>query len=140
MFDQYFQLGYRLRKHYLSPRVVLCLSTGQFLPPLDRKSLYSLQYSMLPAERAGVYEVWKRLTESAPTRDSGTDAQLPPQRDYTATACTSPSLLGAIERITTDTKIADVRTRRIASNADANDASPKLQLRFVPDLHITQLL
>ncbi|KAL8950706.1 MAG: hypothetical protein Q9222_003265 [Ikaeria aurantiellina] len=72
MFDQYFQLGYRIRKHYLSPRVVLCLSTGQFLPPLDRKSLYSLQYSMLPAQRAGVYEVWERLTEptSAVTQDS----------------------------------------------------------------------
>ncbi|KAI4119940.1 MAG: hypothetical protein LQ345_000199 [Seirophora villosa] len=66
MFDQYFQLGYRLRKHYLSPSVVFCLSTGQFLPPLHRKSLYSLQYSMLPAERASIYEVWRRLTEASP--------------------------------------------------------------------------
>ncbi|KAL8633312.1 hypothetical protein Q9189_001033 [Teloschistes chrysophthalmus] len=67
MFDQYFQLGYRLRKHYLSPGVVICLVTGQFLPPLHRKSLYSLQYSMLPTQRAGIREVWKRLTESPPT-------------------------------------------------------------------------
>ncbi|KAI4097143.1 MAG: hypothetical protein LQ344_000553 [Seirophora lacunosa] len=66
MFDQYFQLGYRLRRHYLSPSVVFCLSTGQFLPPLHRKSLYSLQYSMLPAERASIYEVWRRLTEASP--------------------------------------------------------------------------
>ncbi|KAL8768452.1 MAG: hypothetical protein Q9209_005358 [Squamulea sp. 1 TL-2023] len=66
MFDQYFQLGDRLRKHYLSPSVVYCLSTGQFLPPLHRKSLYSLQYSMLPAQRASIKEVWSRLTETSP--------------------------------------------------------------------------
>lgn len=66
MFDQYFQLGQRLRKHYLSPSVVFCLATGQFLPPLHRKSLYSLQYSMLPAQRAGIREVWQRLTETSP--------------------------------------------------------------------------
>ncbi|KAL8654880.1 MAG: hypothetical protein Q9210_001232 [Variospora velana] len=65
MFDQYFQLGHRLRRHYLSPSVVLCLTTGQFLPPLHRKSLYSLQYSMLPAERASIHEVWRRLTEAS---------------------------------------------------------------------------
>lgn len=63
MFDQYFQLGHRIRKHYLSPSVVLCLATGQFLPPIHRKSLYSLQYSMLPARRAGIQEVWSWLTE-----------------------------------------------------------------------------
>ena len=63
MFDQYFQLGQRIRKHYLSPGVLLCLATGQFLPPVHRKSLYSLQYSMLPAQRAGIWEVWGRLTE-----------------------------------------------------------------------------
>ena len=67
MFDQYFQLGHRLRKHYFSPSVVLCLATGQFLPPLHRKSLYSLQYSMLPAQRAPISEVWNRLTEASPT-------------------------------------------------------------------------
>ncbi|KAL8658250.1 MAG: hypothetical protein Q9226_001132 [Calogaya cf. arnoldii] len=65
MFDQYFQLGYRLRKHYFSPSVVYCLSTGQFVPPLHRKSLYSLQYSMLPARRASIKEVWTRLTEAS---------------------------------------------------------------------------
>lgn len=70
MFDQYFQLGYRIRKHYLSPSVLLCLATGQFLPPIHRKSLYSLQYSMLPARRASVLEVWTRLTESSPFTSS----------------------------------------------------------------------
>ena len=67
MFDQYFQLGQRIRKHYLSPNVLLCLATGQFLPPIHRKSLYSLQYSMLPARRAGIVEVWTRLMEDAPS-------------------------------------------------------------------------
>ena len=70
MFDQYFQLGYRIRKHYLSPSVILCLATGQFLPPIHRKSLYSLQYSMLPARRASVLEVWTRLTESSTSTPS----------------------------------------------------------------------
>ncbi|KAK3317838.1 Gpi1-domain-containing protein [Cercophora scortea] len=58
MFHQYFQMGNRIRKHYLSPRVLLCLLTGEFVPPLNRKNLYSLQYSMLPARRAGVMEMW----------------------------------------------------------------------------------
>lgn len=58
MFHQYFQMGNRIRKHYLSPRVLLCLLTGKFVPPLNRKNLYSLQYSMLPARRAGVMEMW----------------------------------------------------------------------------------
>lgn len=29
MFHQYFQLGQRIRKHYVSPKVILCLLTGQ---------------------------------------------------------------------------------------------------------------
>jgi phosphatidylinositol glycan class Q protein len=62
MFRQYFQLGNRIRKHYLSPRVLLCLMTGQFVPPIHRKNLYSLQYSMLPARRTGVLEMWRALT------------------------------------------------------------------------------
>jgi phosphatidylinositol N-acetylglucosaminyltransferase subunit Q len=62
MFQQYFQLGLRIRKHYLSPRVLLCLMTGQFVPPIHRKNLYSLQYSMLPARRAGVWDMWRALT------------------------------------------------------------------------------
>jgi phosphatidylinositol N-acetylglucosaminyltransferase subunit Q len=64
MFNQYFQLGSRLRRHYLSPDVLLCLLTGQFVPPIHRKDLYSLQYSMLPAQRAEIGEVWKRLNET----------------------------------------------------------------------------
>ena len=71
MFDQYFQLGHRLRKHYLSPSVFLCLATGRFVPPIHRKSLYSLQYSMLPAQRPGIIEVWNRLTEESPTNSNG---------------------------------------------------------------------
>lgn len=62
MFHQYFQLGNRLRKHYLSFNVILCLITGQFVPPIHRKNMYSLQYSMLPARRAGVLEMWRALT------------------------------------------------------------------------------
>lgn len=61
MFHQYFQMGNRLRKHYLSPRVLFCLVTGRFVPPIHRKNLYSLQYSMLPARRASVTEIWEAL-------------------------------------------------------------------------------
>lgn len=71
MFDQYFQLGQRIRKHYLSPSVILCLATGQFVPPIHRKNLYSLQYSMLPARRAGILEVWTRLTEKPAKTTNG---------------------------------------------------------------------
>ncbi|KAK3321561.1 N-acetylglucosaminyl transferase component-domain-containing protein [Apodospora peruviana] len=67
MFHQYFQMGHRIRKHYLSPRVVLCLLMGKFVPPLNRKNLYSLQYSMLPARRAGVMEMWDAVN-SLPAR------------------------------------------------------------------------
>lgn len=67
MFDQYFQLGQRLRKHYLSPSVILCLVTGRFVPPIHRRNLYSMQYSMLPAHRAGMMEVWNLLTEKKST-------------------------------------------------------------------------
>ena len=62
-FSQYAQLGHRLRKHYLSPRVFLCLVSGQFVPPIHRKNLYSLQYSMLPAQRVNVGELWRLLSE-----------------------------------------------------------------------------
>ncbi|KAL9483990.1 hypothetical protein ACSS6W_002779 [Trichoderma asperelloides] len=61
MFHQYFQLAHRIRKHYLSPRVLLCLVTGQFVPPINRKNLYSLQYSMLPAKRATMWEMWRAV-------------------------------------------------------------------------------
>lgn len=75
MFDQYFQLGHRIRKHYLSPSVLLCLATGQFLPPIHRKSLYSLQYSMLPARRAGILEVWAWLIEDSPPSSAMNDSK-----------------------------------------------------------------
>lgn len=65
MFHQYSQLGTRIRKHYISPGVFLCLVTGRFVPPIHRKNLYSLQYSMLPARRASILELWARLTEDS---------------------------------------------------------------------------
>lgn len=66
MFQSYFELGNRIRKHYLSPSVFLSLASGQFVPPIHRRNLYSLQYSMLPAMRASVSELWKKLTETEP--------------------------------------------------------------------------
>lgn len=66
MFNEYFELGNRLQKHYLSPSVFLCLATGQFVPPIHRRNLYSLQYSMLPKSRTGISELWRKLTEREP--------------------------------------------------------------------------
>ncbi|KAL3453907.1 muts domain V-domain-containing protein [Aspergillus insuetus] len=63
MFDQYFQLAHRLRKHYLSPRVIFCLFTGRFVPPIHRRNLYSMQYSMLPDVRPSLSQVWSELTQ-----------------------------------------------------------------------------
>jgi len=62
MFQSYFELGTRIRKHYLSPSVFLSLASGQFVPPIHRRNLYSLQYSMLPANRVRVGELWRQLT------------------------------------------------------------------------------
>lgn len=63
MFQSYFELGNRIRKHYFSLSVVLCLASGQFVPPIHRRNLYSLQYSMLPANRASIGELWKKISE-----------------------------------------------------------------------------
>lgn len=63
IFEQYFQLGSRIRKHYLSARVVFRLLTGRFVPPLGRDEMYGLQYSVLPRERLGLTEMWKILNE-----------------------------------------------------------------------------
>jgi phosphatidylinositol glycan class Q protein len=63
MFNEYFQLGDRVRKHYISPGVILCLVTGRFVPPIHRKNLYSLQYSMLPARRVAMTHLWHLLVE-----------------------------------------------------------------------------
>ncbi|POS87706.1 hypothetical protein EPUL_000651 [Erysiphe pulchra] len=78
MFQQYFQLGHRIRKHYLSLRVLLCLVTGRFVPSIHRRNLYSLQYTMLPARRAGILEMWTVLTKSEPQKKShnGHDGKL----------------------------------------------------------------
>ncbi|KAH7085248.1 N-acetylglucosaminyl transferase component-domain-containing protein [Paraphoma chrysanthemicola] len=61
MFNPYFELGGRIRKHYLSGGVFLSLASGEFVPPIHRGTLYSLQYSMLPTERATIGELWERL-------------------------------------------------------------------------------
>ncbi|EOA89771.1 pig-Q [Exserohilum turcicum] len=61
MFQPYFDLGDRIRKHYFSPSVLLCLASGQFVPPIHRRNLYSLQYSMLPAKRASIGDLWEKL-------------------------------------------------------------------------------
>ncbi|TIA28843.1 Gpi1-domain-containing protein [Aureobasidium pullulans] len=79
-FSQYSQLAYRIRKHYLSPSVFLCLFTGRFVPPIHRKSLYSLQYSMLPAKRIPIAELWKKLM--------GSDGARKPQANGTASSST----------------------------------------------------
>ena len=63
IFQQYFQLGERIKKHYLSPKVVFRLLTGRFVPPLGRGEMYGMQYSVLPRERATISEVWKGLFE-----------------------------------------------------------------------------
>jgi phosphatidylinositol glycan class Q protein len=60
--SQYAQLGQRIRKHYLSPRVFLRLLSGQFVPPIHRKNLYSLQYSMLPVQRVSMGELWEMMS------------------------------------------------------------------------------
>jgi phosphatidylinositol glycan class Q protein len=90
MFHQYFQMGQRIRKHYLSPRVLLCLLTGKFVPPLNRKNLYSLQYSMLPARRAGVMEMWTAVN-SLPTQEK---RMLPVQVPVLANGVRIPSNYG----------------------------------------------
>ncbi|KAL2112697.1 hypothetical protein VUR80DRAFT_6724 [Thermomyces stellatus] len=71
MFHQYLQMAQRIRKHYLSPTVLFCLVTGKLVPPIDRKSLYSLQYSMLPARRPGIWEMWGALTGDERPRRPG---------------------------------------------------------------------
>lgn len=63
IFEQYSQLGSRIRKHYLSAKVIFRLLTGRFVPPLGREEMYGLQYSVLPRTRIGVAEMWRILNE-----------------------------------------------------------------------------
>jgi phosphatidylinositol N-acetylglucosaminyltransferase subunit Q len=67
MFSQYFSLGSRIKKHYVSAEVLLCLAEGRFIPPIRRENLYGLQYSMLPARRFGISELWRQLNEADKT-------------------------------------------------------------------------
>jgi phosphatidylinositol glycan class Q protein len=69
MFNPYFELSSRIRKHYLAPSVFLSLVSGEFVPPIHRRTLYSLQYSMLPANRATVGELWEKLNETDMSAD-----------------------------------------------------------------------
>lgn len=71
IFEQYFELGSRIRRHYFSPKVVFRLMTGQFVPPLGRSEMYGMQYSVLPRERASVSEVWNGLFEDRSTSGNG---------------------------------------------------------------------
>jgi phosphatidylinositol glycan class Q protein len=73
MFHSYSELGNRIRKHYFSPSVFLSLASGQFVPPIHRRNLYSLQYSMLPAKRVSIGELWRRLgeKEEKPSKPNG---------------------------------------------------------------------
>lgn len=77
MFHQYFQLASRIRKHYLSPRVLLCLLTGKFVPPINRKNLYSLQYSMLPARRTGIMDMWAAVNSLVRDEEGKMKMQIP---------------------------------------------------------------
>ncbi|KAH7322809.1 glycosylphosphatidylinositol-N-acetylglucosaminyltransferase complex, subunit PIG-Q/GPI1, variant 2 [Stachybotrys elegans] len=78
MFHQYFQMAHRIRKHYVSVRVLLCLLTGKFVPPINRKNLYSLQYSMLPANRATVWEMWRTINVEVAQMKPRPPPPLPP--------------------------------------------------------------
>jgi phosphatidylinositol glycan class Q protein len=68
MFHEYFQLGNRIRQHYVSLGVLGCLVLGRFVPPIHRKNLYSLQYSMLPAQRIPIAELWYLLRKQPDKR------------------------------------------------------------------------
>jgi phosphatidylinositol glycan class Q protein len=46
------------------------------VPPIHRKNLYSLQYSMLPARRAGIMDMWHALTTEEPKKLGGYDFRL----------------------------------------------------------------
>jgi phosphatidylinositol glycan class Q protein len=72
--SQYAQLGQRIRKHYLSPRVFLRLLSGQFVPPIHRKNLYSLQYSMLPVQRVSMGELWEMMSAALDAAQASSSA------------------------------------------------------------------
>ena len=99
MFHQYFQMAARIRKHYLSPRVLFCLATGRFVPPIHRKDLYALQYSMLPARRAAILEMWDTLNK-LPAKQRPVNFnpyKFPPQQQQLSGAA-GPRLNGAGRR------------------------------------------
>ncbi|RMZ87963.1 hypothetical protein DV736_g4816, partial [Chaetothyriales sp. CBS 134916] len=76
IFEQYSQLGNRIRKHYLSPKVVFRLLTGRLVPPLGRGEMYCLQYSVLPRERVSIADVWTQLN-AKDDKDGGKGAGPP---------------------------------------------------------------
>jgi phosphatidylinositol glycan class Q protein len=78
IFEQYFQLWARIRRHYLSPKVMFRLLTGRFVPPLGRNEMYGLQYSALPRDRATVGEVWTSLNETLDKGSSTEKSTAPP--------------------------------------------------------------
>ncbi|RMD42385.1 hypothetical protein DV735_g2734, partial [Chaetothyriales sp. CBS 134920] len=64
-------LANRIRKHYLSPKVVFRLLTGRLVPPLGREEMYCLQYSVLPRERVSIGEVWAQLNAKDDEKTGG---------------------------------------------------------------------
>lgn len=75
MFHEYSQLGGHIKKHYVSPNIIVSLLEGGIVPPLHRKNLYSLQYSTLPATRISISDLWRRLTEALPSWTEANKAQ-----------------------------------------------------------------
>jgi len=71
IFQQYFELGRRLRAHYLSYEVMTCLLMGHFVPAIQREQLYDLQYAMLPKVRIGIVEMWKRMNQVGQQKEKG---------------------------------------------------------------------
>jgi phosphatidylinositol N-acetylglucosaminyltransferase subunit Q len=74
MFNEYSQLGNRIRHHYVSLGVIGCLVLGRFVPPIHRKNLYSLQYSMLPAQRISIPALWRLLMAERPLSSSSSSS------------------------------------------------------------------
>ncbi|KAI9831191.1 MAG: phosphatidylinositol N-acetylglucosaminyltransferase subunit gpi1 [Phylliscum demangeonii] len=119
MLQQYFQLGHRLRQHYLSPQVIFCLATGRFVPPIHRRNLYSLQYSMLPRRRAAVSEMWALLTQPPPATTTAPESAA-------STAPKHRSLTFSPERGTSDTQPMRLSHRIVGTPPCCNSAFPHL--------------
>ena len=79
IFGQYFSLGSRIQRHYLSPKVLVSILTGRFIPPISREKMYQMQYTVLPRERVDVSELWKKLSVLDTTCVTQVDAKGAPR-------------------------------------------------------------